>query len=153
MSDVRLEDKTICLDGEWLSADDLTRKIQEKMQSGDLKITKFAAALEELNTALENSQTLEVRLVISRQEYDKLRAFGGDDDNESVRKAITAFVSPSASPAASKQKKKKLIVKCPQCKNPIDVTTDDRPVLLECQHCGTSGRLTAQNRWARLDPS
>ena len=147
MSEIQLDDGTINMDGEWLTAEDLARKIQEKMYSGDMKITNLAAALEELNTALENSQAIEVRLVLTSDDYEKLKAFGGEDDKESVRNAIQAFVG--SVPGA--KKKKKLVVKCPQCNAPIDVATKERPVIIECQQCGTSGRLTEKNRWAKLD--
>ena len=151
MSDIRLEDRTIQIDGKWLTEDELIQQIQEKIQSGDMKFTKIAAALEDLNTALEESKPLEVKLVISKEHYEKLKAFGGEDDCESVRMAIAAFIASSGQPSAMTPEKKMLVVKCPQCKHPIEVTTDDRPVLLECQYCGTSGRLTAKNRWAKLD--
>jgi len=149
MSEIHLEDQTINIDGEWLTADDLTRKIQEKMQSGDMKLTALANALEELNTALEKSHTLEVKLVLTSADYEKLKSFGGDDDRESVRKAILNFIGPTPQPAG--KPKKRLVIKCPQCMTAIEVTSDERPVLVECGHCGTSGRLTAQNRWAKLD--
>ena len=149
MSEIHLEDKTIYIDGEWLTADDLTRRIQRKMESGDMKLTTLAAALEELNIALENSQTLEVKLVLPNEDYEKLTSFGGDDDRESVRKAILSFIGSEPQPAG--KQKKKLVIKCPQCMAPIEVTSDERPVVVECDHCGTSGRLTDQNRWARLD--
>lgn len=152
MSEIRLEDGSINIDGEWLTAADLTGRIQEKMQAGDMKITKLASALEELNIALENSHPLKVRLVLALADYEKLKAFGGADDRESVRKSIMAFLgdAANANPAPS-QPKKKMAIKCPQCMSPIEISSDDRPLIVECQNCGTSGRLTAQNRWAKLD--
>lgn len=150
MSEIQLEDGTIYVDGEWLTAEELTQRIQEKMQSGDMKLTNLAAALEELNAALENSHTLELKLVIPNEKYEKLKAFGGDDDRESVRKAILTFIGSAGQQPGTKQKKK-LVIKCPQCMAPIEVTSDERPVVVECQQCGTSGRLTSQNRWAKLD--
>ena len=149
MSEIQLEDGTVNLDGEWLSVKDLTRRIQEKMQSGDMKLTNLATALEELNSALENAHTLEVKLVIPNEEYKKLTAFGGKDDRESVRKAILKFIGAQARQAGANQKK--MVIKCPQCMSPIEITTDERPVVVECQQCGTSGRLTDQNKWAKLD--
>jgi hypothetical protein len=153
MSEIRLDDGTINIEEEWLTAADLTSRIQEKMQAGDMKFTNLASALEELNEALENSQTLEVRLVITSDEYEKLKAFGGADDRESVRKSIIAFIGDADTGVASAapQQKKKFSIKCPQCMSPIEISTDERPVIIECQSCGTSGRLTAQNRWAKLD--
>lgn len=148
MSEIQLEEGTINVDGEWLSADELKQRIQEKMQSGDMKLTALAAALEELNAAIENSQALEIKLVLPNEIYEKLKAFGGDDDRESVRKAIMTFIGSDGKKAGSK---KMLVVKCPQCKGAIEVKTEERPTVVECPQCGTSGRLTAKNKWAKLD--
>lgn len=115
-----------------------------------MKLTTLASALEELNTALENSQTIDLRVVLANEDYEKLKAFGGEDDRESVRKAIMNFVAADGEKPDKKQIKK-AIVKCPQCMAPITISTDERPVVIECEKCGTSGRLTAQNRWAKLD--
>lgn len=151
MSEIRLDDDTINVDGEWVTAADLTGRIQEKMQAGDMKFTKLASALEELNIALENSHPLKVRLVITLDDYRKLKAFGGSDDRESVRKSIMAFVGATADTGpATSQPKKMVAIKCPQCMSPIEITSDERPLIIECKNCGTSGRLTAQNRWAKL---
>lgn len=152
MSEIRLDDGAINVDGEWLTAADLTGRIQEKMKAGDMKITKLAAALEELNTALENSHILKVRLVITRDDYEKLKSFGGTDDRESVRKSILAYIGAGTDRVpAPVQPPKKVSIKCPQCMAPIEITSDERPLIVECQSCGTSGRLTVQNRWAKLD--
>jgi len=152
MSEIRLDDGTIKVDGEWMTATDLTGRIQEKMQAGDMKFTNLASALEELNTALENSHALKVRLVITLDDYEKLKAFGGTDDRESVRKSIMAFVGAAAEAgSATSQPKKKVVIKCPQCMSPIEITSNERPLIVECKNCGTSGRLTAQNRWGKLD--
>ena len=109
MSEIRLDDGTINIEGEWLAAAELTNRIQEKMQSGDMKFTNLASALEELNVAFENSQTLEVRLVITKGEYERLKTLGGADDRENVRKSIMAYVGDAATSTASaapQQKKK-----------------------------------------------
>lgn len=147
MSDINLEDAKINYESQWLSAEDLTGMIQEKMQSGDMKIAGLAAALEELNTAMENSHILKTRVVLSGEDYEKLKTVGGEDDRESVRKAIYAFIGgPSAPPSSAT----KTIVKCPKCKSPVEVAKEERPVEIECPSCGTGGMLTPENKWAKL---
>jgi DNA-directed RNA polymerase subunit RPC12/RpoP len=156
MYDIRLDDGTINCDGEWLSVEDLTQMIQEKIQAGEMKFAKVAGALEELNKALENSVAIETKLVLTKQEYEKLKSLGGEDDRECVRQAIAAFISGGAeaeSPAEPEDAsdgldeksndKKKAIVKCTKCKTPIEITTDERPVEIKCPNCGASGRLKA----------
>lgn len=145
MGEINLEEAKISVEGQWLSAEDLTNIIQEKMQAGDMKFSNLAAALEELNNALENSTTLDIKLVLPKEEYEKLKAAGGDDDQESVRKAIMAFIGGSTTGV------KRLAIKCPKCKASIEILTDERPLDVECSKCGTGGRLTAQNKWAKLD--
>ncbi len=151
MRDLNLKDATINLEGEWLSAEDLTNKIQEKMQAGDMKFSNLATALEELNNALENAKTIEIKLILSKEEYKILQAIGGDNDSECIQKAIKAFISSglAESPAEVKDKKK-LVIRCPKCKAPIEITSDERPLEVECSQCGTGGRLTPQNKWVKL---
>ena len=152
MSEINLDEGKIMYDGEWRSADDLSGMIQEKMDSGEMKFAGIAAALEELNQALENAHTLEIKLVITKGEYQKLKELGGDDDREAVRKAIMAAIGDEGQQEAKgPAKKKQMAIKCPQCKAPIKITSDERPLIVECAQCGASGRLTAQNKWAILD--
>lgn len=159
MSDIRLDDGTINVNGEWLSGENLAQQIQEKMQAGDMKLTHLAEALEELSKALENSHTLEVKLIITRDEYEKLREFGGDDDCESVRKAILSFVEGTDHPvttapdAVADDQINTVTINCPhpQCMTPIEITTEDRPIVVECPNCGISGWVTAENKWKKSD--
>lgn len=164
MSEIRLDDATINVDGEWLSVDELTARIQEKMQGGDMNLTNLAAALEELNTALENSRTLNVRVVITKEDYQKLRSIGGEDDLKCIYKAVSMFIGNDDPPAVEEttedvtepeeipEPPEKVTVNCPhpQCMSPIEVATDERPVIVECPNCGISGRLTEEDKWAKI---
>lgn len=173
MKEIRLDDGTINVGGEWLSVDDLTKRIQEKMRAGEMKFTNLAIALEELNMALENSHTLEVRVVITKDEYEKLKALGGEEDRESIRRAIITFISGADHAEISEEDVNQqetsaedfdqqeapvedaavppLTINCPhpQCMSPIDITTDERPIMIKCSNCGISGILTVENKWAK----
>lgn len=157
MSDINLDEGKIKYENEWYSADELTGMIQDKMQSGEMKFAGIAAALEELNHALENSKALEIKLVIPREDYQKLKELGGDDDREAVRKAIMAAIGADnaakekSAPKGVQGKKTQTAIKCPQCKAPIIIKSSERPLIVECHECGASGRLTVENRWAVLD--
>ena len=72
MSEIDLQEGKILFEGEWLSAEELKKMIQEKMQAEDMKFANLASALEELNKSLENSHAVEVRVVITKDEYEKL---------------------------------------------------------------------------------
>ncbi len=169
MTNICLEDATINYDGEWLSAYDLAQKIEEKMSSGDMKFANLASALEELNKALENSHTIDEQFVITKDEYNKLKALGKGDDRECIRKAIMAFigedapfaaadVSISESPAIESIEpavetettvKKKAHIKCAKCKIPFEIQTDDnltdeKQVEVQCPNCNAKGYVKPQ---------
>ena len=111
MSEINLDEAKINLGGEWFSADELSSKIQEKMKSGDMNFADLAAALEELNKVMENKQTLEIKTVITKEEYSKLKSLGGEDDKEAVKKAIRDFIGDDPAGAGGKKK----VIKCSKC--------------------------------------
>lgn len=161
MNEISIEDGTINYEGEWLTTDDLTQRIQEKMSSNDMKFAGLASALEELKQALESAHTMEVSLTLSVEDYNKLREAGGGEDAANVMKAVKAFIGQAGPPPVPSQapeddvvdasdvviepdQVKKTVVKCSKCKNPIEVAhgvTD-----IECPNCGTSGRVKLQSK-------
>ncbi len=156
MNEICIEDGTINFEGEWLTADDLTQRIQEKMSANDMKFAGLASALEELKQAMESAHTIEMSLTLSQEDYNKLREAGGGDDTANVVKAIKQFIgesgpppAPSSASAKSTPKPpniviepdhvKKTLVKCSKCKSAIEV--DPGVTDIECPNCGTSGRV------------
>jgi DNA-directed RNA polymerase subunit RPC12/RpoP len=151
MHEINLGEAKIKVDGVWFSADDLAHKIQEKINAGDMKFADLAEALEQLQDALENATTLDVKILLTKEEYEKLKSIGGENDRDCVTKAIMAFIGGNQKmPDNIEKNKKKLVIKCPKCKAPIEITSDDRPLDVECSTCGTGGRLTPENKWAKL---
>ena len=148
MSEINLDEARINHDGEWLSAEDLTRKIQEKMQEGVTKFADLAAALEALSRAMEDSHTIEVKVAISKRDYEKLKELGGTDDRGAVRKAVMAFIQGESqeAPDSDEDKKKTVAIKCSKCKSPIEIPADDRPTEIKCPSCGTTGRLKPKEK-------
>lgn len=152
MGKINLEDGKINVDGDWLSAEDLANMIQKKMQAGEMKFSSLAAALEELNNALENTRVLDIKLVLSKEDYEALKALGGDDDRECLRKAIMAFIGGSQIEATSEaDEKKRLAIKCPKCNALIEIKSTKRPMDVECSMCGMGGRISKQNKWIKLN--
>ena len=92
MSEINIVDAKINFEGEWLSTDDLSNEIQKKLQAGDLNISDLATALEELSNALENSQIIEARIAVTKEQYEKFKELGGGDDQVCLRKAVMAFI-------------------------------------------------------------
>jgi len=153
VAEVNLEDAKIKYKGEWLSIEDLTGEIKQKMEAGDMKITNLAAALEKLKTTLENAHELEIKIVLPREDYEKLKALGGGDDRACVRKAIMAFIegggqaesAPTAAPES--KEKKKSIIQCAKADR-------DRVLLLRHQpyiEVGRRGRTTSHGSLSGLD--
>ncbi len=150
MSEVRLDDGTIDYNGEWLTVDDLTKRIKEKMDVGDMKFADLAAILEELKKVIEDSHKLEIKITIYKEDYEKLKALGGADDRECVRKAIMAYTRKDIEgDPASMADADKMAIKCPKCKLTIEVPSEERPSIIECPECGTSGRFKPKTRWEK----
>ena len=147
MSDIRLKDAKINFQGHWLSAKELTAMLKGKLDAGDLKVADIAAALEELNAAMENSHTLEERVVVTKEVYEKLVELGGEDDKASVYKAVMEYIQTDGTAsagdvAAHESTNGKSVIKCTKCKALIEVPSDKRPVVFDCPICGTGCRLT-----------
>ena len=149
--EINLEDAKIKYKGEWQSVEDLAEKIKQKMEAGDMKVTNLAAALEKLKTTLEDAHELEIKILLPREDYEKLIALGEGDDRACVRKAIVAFIEgggqaesgPTAAPES--KEKKKSIIQCAKCKTPLEIPSDERPIEIECPYCGTSRILKLED--------
>ncbi len=142
MSDIDLQAGKIDHEGEWLAVEDLKSKIQAKMDAGDMKFSNLATALEKLNAALENSKTIETKIVIPKSDYEKLIELGGKDDGTCVYKAVMAFIEGGFSPgSATGLEGKKKSIKCIRCKAPIEIPAGEVPAEIECPECGSIGRL------------
>ena len=142
MTDIRLDRAQINFKGEWLSADDLAAKIQSKMAAGEMKFAELAAALETLNNALENARTIETRLRIPIEVYERLKSLGGGSDGECIQQAVAAFIAAERpGDAGPRNNKKRLVVKCAKCHTPIEVPNGERPTEIRCPNCNAVGRL------------
>ena len=156
-------------ENEWLSANDLKEQIKSKMDAGDMKIALLAGLLEELNAVMESSQVLETKIVISKEQCEKLTLLGGEDLDECVRKAVIAFVEDESPPmavpevefvaspppqseaksgqAATAAKVKKTVINCSKCNAPIEIDMEDMPSEVKCSNCNARGVLkTSKNK-------
>lgn len=154
MHNINLDDATIEFEGEWLSAQDITRKIEANIAAGQMKFAGLAAALEALNQALENSRQLAIKMVLNTNDYELLKSRGQGNDRECLRKAIAAFILNARRQAAdhalaSRQNKapdkgggaKTGKIKCVSCGKPIEVSLDQSYDEIHCSHCGARGLL------------
>ncbi len=171
-SRIDLENGKILYQGTWLTADDLKEKIQEKMTSGDMKFAALASLLEELNTALEYSQILETKVILSKEQYEKLDLLSGGKINELVRQAILEFIEdPGADRDAAPdvefvvknetgteetaidtagKKGKTAVIKCSKCGSPIEIDTENMPSEIRCSSCNARGMLKTHKNKPRF---
>lgn len=157
MDHIDLENGKIQFEGKWYSADELKESIQEKINSGNMKFSKQAALLEELNNALESSHILETKIILTRDQYEKLTLIGGGNDEKAVRQAVLAYIEEYDSDAAeegnpevefveekrpaSKAKKKTMTINCSKCAEPIEIDMTDMPSEIRCPSCNARGVL------------
>jgi hypothetical protein len=152
MHEVNLDEGKIKVKGEWVSAEELTRKIQDKIEAKDLKISGLAKALEHLSHAIENSHALEIKLVLTKEEYGRFRAKAGEDDREGIRKAISAYIAKGqaevqsgtqqaaeSAPASGQAEEKMLELTLPSVsgKSPLPETAavEEGPATVKCIKC------------------
>jgi DNA-directed RNA polymerase subunit RPC12/RpoP len=158
MDHIDIENGKIQFEDNWYSAEDLKQEIQDKINAGDMKFSRQAALLEELNTALESAHVLETKIVLTREQYEKLTLLGGGNDNKCVRKAVLAYIedndaetpevefvateekAPDKKPAAG-AKKKTMTINCSKCAAPIEIDMTDMPSEIRCPSCNARGVL------------
>lgn len=143
MSEINLDDGTVFVENQWLTAGEVKQQIEEKMASGDMKFAGLAKALEELNTAMEGARTLAVRTVITKAQYDKLRALADGDDRACVKAAIAAFIG-QGSEAHRAGGQKKAFIRCAKCRARIELPQGERPTEVRCPECNAVGRLKSR---------
>ena len=119
MHEINLEDARIAFDGQWLSVDDLTGRIQQKIDAGDMKFAQLAAVLEKLKNALEETVVLETELVLSKRNHDLLTSLGGQDAKKGVRRAVLAYIdAPAGRPEAERVPKAGATIPAPPAPPP-----------------------------------
>lgn len=93
MSTINLADVKVSYEGQELPAVNLILKLQAQLQELACRMATIADTLGNLQTALLNSATVEVKLTLSREDLSKFRSLGGVDDNERIRKAVIALIN------------------------------------------------------------
>jgi hypothetical protein len=88
MSIINLADAKVSYEGQTLPAINLISKLQVQLQETASRVAAMAAILGQLQTALLNSHTVEVKLTLSKEDYDRFRSLGGADDSDRIRKAL-----------------------------------------------------------------
>jgi DNA-directed RNA polymerase subunit RPC12/RpoP len=92
MSIINLADAKVSYEGQTLPAINLISKLQVQLQETASRMAAMAAVLGQLQTALLNSHSVEVKLTLSKEDYDRFRALGGADDSDRIRKALLNLI-------------------------------------------------------------
>jgi hypothetical protein len=157
MNMINLEDAKVSYEGQTLPAINLIAKLQTQLREAASRMAAIDEALGNLQTALLNSHSFEVKLTLSKEDYNKFRSLGGIDDNERIRNAVMnmihtgsanipssagdarpAMPSPGSSPASSSAESQIVITKSsesilPPDSNPpaCDQIFPERPIITE----------------------
>ncbi|MBA4421583.1 MAG: hypothetical protein C0390_00625 [Syntrophus sp. (in: bacteria)] len=94
MSTINLADAKVSYEGQNLPAINLLSKLQTQLQEVACRLATISSTLGDLQAALLNSETIEVKLTLSREDLGRLRSLGGIDDGERVRKAVMTLIHP-----------------------------------------------------------
>jgi DNA-directed RNA polymerase subunit RPC12/RpoP len=103
MSLINLADAKVVYEDQTLPVINLISKLQIQLQEASTHIAAIASALGELQTALLNSNTVEVKLTLSKEDFGRFRTLGGMDDNERIRKAVMTAIYPETGAAVSSE--------------------------------------------------
>lgn len=100
---INLDDAKVSYEDQTFPAIHLIGKLKTELREAASRITAIAETLENLHAALLNSHTLEVKLTLSKEEYNKFKSLGGRDDHERIREAVMGMIHPekTASPSDS----------------------------------------------------
>jgi DNA-directed RNA polymerase subunit RPC12/RpoP len=92
MNIINLEDAKVTYEGQSLPAVNLIGTLQTELREAASRMAAIAETLGNLQTALLNSHTVEVKLTLSKEDYHKFKSLGGMDDNERIRQAVMTVI-------------------------------------------------------------
>jgi DNA-directed RNA polymerase subunit RPC12/RpoP len=108
MSTINLADVNVSYEGQNLPAMTLLSKLQTQLQEVACRLATISSTLGDLQGALLNSETIEVKLTLSREDVSRLRSLGGDDDSERIRKAVMTLIHPEEAELSPTQAESRL---------------------------------------------
>jgi len=97
MSTINLEDAKVSYEGQNLPAINLISKLQTQLQEAACRMAVIASTLGDLQAALLNSNTVEAKLTLSREDYGRFKSLGGMDDSDRILKAVMTLIHPEES--------------------------------------------------------
>jgi DNA-directed RNA polymerase subunit RPC12/RpoP len=110
MSIINLADAKVSYEGQTLPAINLISKLQVQLQETASRMAAMAAILGQLQTALLNSHSVEVKLTLSKEDYDRFKALGGVDDSDRIRKALLNLIRSEEAEISSAPVEPRIVV-------------------------------------------
>jgi len=124
MSNIDLANAKVIYEGKELPAIHLISILQTQLNEAACRIAGIAATLSDLQAALLNSNTVEVKLTLSKEDFGRFKSLEGADDGERIRKAVLAVIHPEKTEVTSRPAapiEKALTTKCPRCQSLIEL--------------------------------
>lgn len=97
MTTVNLEEAIVSHEGQNVPAVQLIGKLQTQLQEAASRLAAVASTLGDIHAALLNANMVEVKLTLSKEDYDRFQSLGGADDSERIRKAVMSMIHPEES--------------------------------------------------------
>lgn len=94
MGMINLADAKISYEGQTLPAMNLISRLQAQLRESACRIATIAETLGDLQTALLSFQTVEVKLTLSKEAYDRFKLMEGADDGERIYRAVMTAIHP-----------------------------------------------------------
>ncbi len=128
MSTINLTDAKVSYEGQNLPAINLISKLQTQLQEAACRIAAIASTLGDLQAALLNSNTVEVKLTLSREDFGRFRSLAGVDDSERIRKAVMTLIHPEEADFSPTPVGSRPVVQ-PDESKPVEPPVESRPVV------------------------
>jgi predicted DNA-binding protein len=101
-ADIDLDSESVWLDGAWYTREQLANRIKEMIEAGDFRVSRPSQALERLESAMGQAQTLNVRMPADLAEAASATAARlGRPVGHLVREAIAYYLAAAAAYGAS----------------------------------------------------
>ncbi|WP_156915782.1 hypothetical protein [Desulfatirhabdium butyrativorans] len=94
MDMLNLDNTIVMYEGQQYSAKNLMLKLQEQIRDAATRLNSIAFLLDELYKAMENTKTIEVKLSLTKEEYERFKSIGGENDRERILQAIRTAIEP-----------------------------------------------------------
>lgn len=78
----------VTYEGQSYTLKELTRKLQEEIGQMADRLNRMASVLGEVHHTLKSTRTIDVKLSLSPEEYERFKSLKGEDDRERVLQAI-----------------------------------------------------------------